>query len=646
MLHPNGRTADIKPGDPDEEHGESRPLSALDLGSPIDRRSRLRKTPRLAYEALAIVWEASRRHFVTTFLLQVASGVGTAVVLLVTQKIMQELIAVSHGASADGLYAPFGLLVVLTCVLGLVSAFTAHEQALLGEMVGRHAFDRIIGVSNSVDYRLFETSEFYDQLQRARASGEFRTVEMVNSIIALLTAVLTTGGIAVVLFLLDPLLIAFVVVAAIPPLLAALRNSREAYAFEYAMTPESRERAYMVDLLTERASVKEVRLFNLGSHLRDRYRALTDERLLQLRAFLHRRLVVTVLGTVAGAAGTAMAFGALVALLATQRIDVAAALTAGVAMQQLGGRLTMITAAFGRLIESGMFIDDYKTFLRLSEKQMGSAKTMNEQLPRFTGLKVEGVSFAYPNAATPTLEDVSLEIAPGEIVALVGENGSGKTTLVKLICQLYRPAGGQILWSGVDAASLEPESVQSEISVLFQDFIQYHLTALDNIAFGRIDEPASRGDAVAAAARAGADEFLSDLPNGYDTRLGLQFFGGHELSVGQWQRLALARVFFRGGDFLILDEPTAAVDPRAERELFARMHALSAGRAVLLISHRFSSVRTADRIYVLQNGRVAEAGTHSDLIAANGHYAELFNLSSDGEQLAEGVAPGPDHFGL
>ena len=333
-----------------------------------------------------------------------------------------------------------------------------------------------------------------------------------------------------------------------------------------------------------------------------------------------------------------MAFGALVALLATQRIDVAAALTA-VAMQQLGARLTMITAAFGRLIESGMFIDDYKTFLRLSEKQMRSSKKMNEQLPRFTGLKVEGVSFAYPNAATPTLEDVSLEIAPGEIVALVGENSSGKTTLVKLICQLYRPAGGQILWSGVDAASLEPESVQSEISVLFQDFIQYHLTALDNIAFGRIDEPALRGDAVAAAARARADDFLSDLPKSYDTRLGLQFFGGHELSVGQWQRLALARVFFRGGDFLILDEPTAAVDPRAERELFARMHALSAGRAVLLISHRFSSVRTADRIYVLRDGRVAEAGTHSDLISANAHYAELFNLSSDSEQLAEGVAP-------
>ena len=288
MLPPDGRTAEIKPGDSDEEHGESRPLTAFDLGSPVDRRSRLRRTPRLAYEALAIVWKASRRHFVTTFLLQLASGVGTAVLLLVARRIMQELIAVSHGASAHGLYVPFGLLVVLTCTLGLVNAFTAHEQALLGEMVGRHAFDRIIGVSNSVDYRFFETSEFYDQLQRARASGEFRTVEMVNSIIALLTAFLTTGGIAVVLFLLDPLLVAFVVVAAIPPLLAVLRNSREAYAFEYAMTPESRERAYVVDLLTERASVKEVRLFNLGSHLRDRYRTLTDERPTSSRAIRTR----------------------------------------------------------------------------------------------------------------------------------------------------------------------------------------------------------------------------------------------------------------------------------------------------------------------------------------------------------------------
>ena len=613
----------------------------FDLGRAGDRRGRFRRMPRLAYEAVRIVWSASRRHFLTTFGLQVLSGVGAALVLLAAQRIMQELVAVSHGASVNGLYLPFGILVLLSAALGIVSALITHEQALLSEMVGRHAFDRILGASTAVDYRLFETSSFYDQLQRARASGEFRTIDMVNSIIALTTALLTTAGIAAVLFLLDPLLLLFVGLAAVPPLIAAVRNSREAYTFEYAMTPESRERAYVVELLTERASVKEVRLFGLGAHLRERYQRLTDERLRHLRAYLRRRLVVTILGTVAGSIGTAVAFGALIVLLATDRIGVAAALTAGVAMQQFGGRLTTITASIGRLMESAMFIEDYRTFMRFADRPQAGPTPPALRTEAFTGLKVENLSFAYPHSGTPVLEAIDLEVRPGEIVALVGENGSGKTTLVKLICQLYRPDSGRILWNGNETATLDPELMQAEITVLFQDFIQYHLTASDNVVFGRVDGKAAHGDAVAAAVRAGADDFISRLPSGYETRLGLQFFGGHELSEGQWQRLALARAFFRGGDFMILDEPTASLDPRAERDLFAQMRALAAGRSVLLISHRFSSVRTADRIYVLRRGRVVEVGTHVDLMDRDGYYADLFSATDGGLRLADsGAAAG------
>ncbi len=574
------------------------------------------------------------RHLIVVTVLQLIAGLGIAAQLLVARRIMQDLVAVSQGEPAETLYGPFALLVGVTATLGLVNAFAAHEQRLLVELVGRYAFDRIVGVASAVDFRFFETSRFYDQLQRARTSGQFRGIDMVNSINALLASLLTTLGIATVLFFLEPLLLFFIVLAAVPGLLAAIHNSRESYAFEYAMTPESRERAYVVDLLTERDAAKEVRLFGLGSYLRGRYEELTDRRLRQLRIFLRGRLKVTLLATLASAAGTALALGALVVLLVDGRIDVATALTAGVAMQQLGSRLPIITGSIGKLIESGMFIDDYQAFLQLApqpEKRATSQPTGHDKtrdVPAPTRVVVEAVSFTYPGTSRPALEDVSLAIEPGEIVALVGENGSGKTTLVKLICELYRPHSGRILWNGVDTAGLSPGEIRSQITVLFQDYIQYHLSALDNIVFGRVEKPPELEAAAAAARQAGAESFISSLPDGYLTRLGLQFHGGHELSVGQWQRLALARAFFRGGSLLVLDEPTASLDPRAERDLFAQMRQLSEGRSVLLISHRFSSVRSADRIYVLEEGRITEHGSHAELVALGGHYAELFNLQA------------------
>jgi ATP-binding cassette, subfamily B, bacterial len=613
-----------------------RSFTVDDLIRPVDRRLDLRRTPELALDAVRIVWRACPRQMLGAALLQLVAGAGVGAQLLIAKAVLEQLVEVGKGSPATDLYLPFALFTGVTVLVFTANAAAVQQQRLLSELVGRHAYARIITVGSTVDYQRFETPEFHDELERALASGEFRISDMVAGLSQLLAAGLTTVAVAAVLFALEPMLLALIGLAAVPALAAALHNSRENHAFEYAMTPESRQRAYVLQLMTSRNAAKEVRLFGLGLHFRSRYEQLTDERLRQLRIFLAKRLRVSLIGACGTAIGMGIALGALTFLLTHDRIDVAAALTAGVAMQQLGTRIPVITGGISKLVESGLFIEDYRRFLALPDAAATAAASQQrpaaarERARRPTRLVVEHVSFRYSATAAPALDDVSLEVRPGEVVALVGENGSGKTTLVKLICQLYRPQNGRILWNGADTAELPSGAVASEATVLFQDYLQYHLSALDNVVLGRIDRANEVEAAVDAARLARADGFLSRLPRGYDTRLGLQFEGGHELSVGQWQRLSLARAFFRGGGLLILDEPTASLDPRAERDVFAEMRRLTDRQSVLLISHRFSSVRFADRIYVLDKGRVIEEGSHDELVARGGHYAELFDLQPGG----------------
>ena len=608
------------------------PTTVFDLRPPANRLTELRRVPSLTWVALRLVWQADRKHLLATIALQVAAAAAVAVQLLITRRLLAVLVELGHGGTIRALYPWLAALAVFGAALSVLAALTAFEQRLLVELASRHAFDRIIEVSATVDLEHFENADFFDQLQRARNSGLYRLIDMVNGVTALTTGILTSIGIAVVLFVLQPILLAFVALAAVFPLVATIVNSKEAYAFEHALTAEGRERQYLMEVLTERDPAKEIRTFGSGPFLRRRYAALTDERVRLLKAFLGGRLKVALLGSTGGLLGTIVALGAIIVLLDSGRMNAAAALTAALAMQQLGSRLGGLTASVGRLIESGLFIDDFQAFLALAQRAetaMPDANGAAAPAPRFGGLEVQGVSFRYPGTGALVLDDVSLEIGQGEVVALVGENGSGKTTLVKLICQLFRPDQGRILWNGIDASTLPTGAIRAETTVLFQDYVQYHLSARDNILLGRPESNGGEPAIRAAAAAAGADGFLAALPQGYDTRLGREFYGGHELSVGQWQRLALARAFFRGGSFLVLDEPTASLDPRAEAELFAQMHGLAQGRSVLLVSHRFSSVRPADRIYVLEAGRVVESGPHEALMAAGGLYAELFALQAE-----------------
>jgi ATP-binding cassette subfamily B protein len=292
-----------------------------------------------------------------------------------------------------------------------------------------------------------------------------------------------------------------------------------------------------------------------------------------------------------------------------------------------GSRLSTVMSSAGQLYEAALFLQDFTTFVDAETARAG-AEDRRPAPHGFSALTVENVTFCYPSRSEPSLSDVSMHIQAGEVVALVGENGSGKTTLAKLLAGLYDPDDGTIRWDGVDTELFDPETLRASVAVIFQDFARYFLTAGQNIALGRPE----RGDdqqAVESAARvAGAHELIAGLDRGYDTDLGPHFLGGTDLSLGQWQRVALARAVFRDCPFVILDEPTAALDPRAERELFEGIRSMFAGRSVLIISHRFASVRSADRIYVLDGGQVVEHGNHEELMAVDGLYAELFTMQA------------------
>jgi ATP-binding cassette, subfamily B, bacterial len=370
--------------------------------------------------------------------------------------------------------------------------------------------------------------------------------------------------------------------------------------------------------------------------LRVRHRSLYDERISELRRVaakqLWRALFANVIIAVVLAA-TLLVVGWL-AVSGAVPLSAAGIAVAGVAI--VGARLSMAGYAAGTLTESARYVDDYLAFVELlprvrQSERHGPAPTS------FDEISVDGVSFIYPTATDPAIRDVSLSIRTGEVVALVGENGSGKTTLAKLLAGLYQPATGTITWDGIDIYGVDATQLRAGIAVIFQDFVRFHLRARDNVGLGRVDAIDDLDGIRDAARQADADPFLSSLSSGYETVLGPEFEGGSDLSIGEWQRVALARAFFRHAPFVILDEPTASLDPRAEHDLFERIRALLAGRTVLLISHRFSSVRHADRIYVMHGGRVTEAGTHEELMGLEGHYVELFRL-----QAAACLAGSPD----
>src|SRR6266498_3568272 len=594
VLAPTGETGDVvgNPGkdDPGNDDPGSNDPGTDDPGddgpeAEPRRRVSLRHLPGLIRLGLSIAWSAGRNDVIVSTALQVLGGLGVVAMLLLGQRALAALLdAVAHHRSLSSLLPWVLATSVVAAVSFFASAVQRERQQILGDLVSRYISGRVLDVTAVVDLAMFDTPEFHNRVQRVNSSGD-QPLNMVFGLSGLIGSGVGLVGALVALVAIAPLLIPLLVLVILPAWLAASRRGEAFYEL-------------FAERITElRRVARRQMLFSFGANL--------------------------VIGVMLAA--TLLAVGWL-ALRGTVPLASAGIAVAGVAV--VGQRLTMAGWSAGSLSEAGRYLDDYLAFVALLP-EVEAARPRGAMPPRgFRQLRVRDVTFTYPTGTEPALHEVSLDVAAGEVVALVGENGSGKTTLAKLLAGLYHPDSGTITWDGVDVSTVDPNELRRSIAVIFQDFERFHLTAGENIGIGRVSAVDDTASIRAAAAQAGADRFIEALKKGYATMLGPEFTGGTDLSVGQWQRMALARAFFRSAPFVILDEPTAALDPRAEQELFDRIRSLLAERTVLIISHRFSSVRSADRTYVLEGGRVTESGDHDTLLALGGRYAELFTLQA------------------
>jgi ATP-binding cassette subfamily B protein len=574
---------------------------ALTVAARSQRRSAGRLV-RLVRRSLGIAWRADSRVFGVNATLQLTAGLIAAVQVLVTKWVLDAILDIQNStASVQAAVAPVVALAVLMAFTTVTTAVQGQLARLLGELVSRTTWRDILAVSTSVPLRTYETPSFYDQLQRVQTNALHRPFALCQGLIGLVGSVAGSVGLAVAIVALHPLLLPLLLLSGVPMLLSTRRASRMEFQFAVDQVSTLRMRDYLATVQTGRDEAKEVRAFGLAAALRIRYERIYGSYLTALRAHVGRRTWLAVTGSLASSLLLALTLIGLIWLVGQGQVSLAEAGAAIVAVRLLSQQLSLMFSSAQQIYEAGLFLDDLDRFLeRAPAANATSAPTGGTEpvQPKaaqrgFDRLQVTGLEFSYPGSDRPALQGVDLEIHRGEVIALVGENGSGKTTLAKLVGGLFEPERGRITWDGRDVTRLDERVLHQDIAIIFQDFVRYQLPATENIAFGRADLEADSERIREAARQAGADDFLTSLPYGYDTILSKAFAGGRDLSLGQWQRVALARAFIRDAPFVILDEPSASLDPRAEHELFTSLRQILAGRTVLYVSHRMSTVREA-----------------------------------------------------
>ena len=603
-----------------------------------ERAGALRHLPSL----FRLVWRASPLLTLASLGLRIARAALPVMVLYVGKLIVDEVVTQTRLPSpgdtlplwiASGRLSTLGGLVALEFGLAVLADLLGRTSSLvdslLSELYSNFASVRLMDHATTLDLEQFESSDQQDRLERARRQVTGRTT-LLTQVFGQAQDALTVFSLAVGLVAYAPWLIYLLLLALVPAFLGEVHFNALGYRLNYFRTPERRQLDYVRYLGSSVETAKEIKLFGLNAFLVDRFRRVASRMFVENRKLAIHRAAWGGLFAAFGSIAYYLAYAVIVWRTVEGQFSIGDLSFLAGSLLRLRTLLESLLLGFSQIAGQAMYLEDLFSFFDIRPTIHSPPDPRPFPQPIRSGVVFDNVGFRYPESDRWALRNLDLALHGGEVLALVGENGSGKTTIVKLLARLYDPTEGRILLDGHDLRDYDLGELRSHIGVIFQDFVRFHFTAGENIGMGRISEVEDRSRVRDAAERSLADQVVARLPRRYDQPLGKRFNEGTDLSGGEWQKIAIARAYMRDADILILDEPTAALDARSEYEVFQRFRDLSRGKTAILISHRFSTVRMADRIVVLEGGRVVEAGAHDDLVAARGRYAELFELQAEG----------------
>ena len=578
---------------------------------------------------LKIVWDSG--PYVVLF------GLGCRVIVSltpvgaawVTRLIIDRINAIRghHAALSGYVWWLVAIEFALAITGGLFSRAIDYYDAVLADRYTRHVSIQVMEHASQLDLQSYEDPVFYDRLERARVQATDR-LGMIQSIGRLFQQVLTTASFSAAILFYSPWLLLLLVCCLIPAFLGESHFAFLSYAKNFRQTPAKRELDYLRQLGGSKEAAKELKLFGLSSFLTNRFTQISNAILDQNLVLSRKRLVAVSLLSMLSTGGYYAAYVWVIYKTVIGAISVGTLVFLTQSILSASSNISQIFSTLSSIADQALFLTDLLAFFEMRPVVTSKPGALPAPRPIQRGFEFRDVSFVYPGTDRTILRHLNFRLEPGERVALIGQNGQGKTTIVKLMTRLYDPSGGKVLLDGIDLREYDIEDLCREVGVIFQDFMRYEMTARENIGVGRIEYLSDLARIRASAEKSLADGVIQRLGRKYDQMLGRRFEGGVDLSGGEWQKLALARAYLREAQVLILDEPTAALDARAEFEVFERFNELTEGKMALFISHRFSTVRMAKRIIVLENGAIAEEGSHDSLVAFGGKYAEMFELQA------------------